>query len=277
MQNLWGDFLKFFRSLLNDRNDEIKDRLSSVIREIEIHRTNLLTIKDRLEARCKDLLEIVKKESDLKEDAKAYEIEYSELEKVVQIVNASELALNQLILRLETLKDLGDALYHLSFVLEAMKKIDKSVSGLLPSIEGVFDEFNSTLNETIIKLKITLPSLYLDLKKEEGEEFIEEAIKYVEKKSMQEEILKSKDELVKTKRVALLATGESMDETEPEFISSSKSSKLDEAMLNYIYEHKGNLNLIEASTLLNVPLDEVKQSILRLLHERKVGFGKKAE
>jgi len=269
--------LKFFRSLLDDRNDGIKDKLSSVIKEIENHRTNLLAIKDRLEARCKDLLEMVKKESELNKDAKVYEIEYSELEKVVQIVNASELALNQLVLRLETLKDLGDAVYHLSSVLEAMKKIDKSVSELLPSIEGVFDEFNSTLNETIIKLQITLPSLYLDLKKEGGEEFIEEAIKYVEKKAMQEEILTSKDELVKTKRVALLATGESMDETEPEFIPSSKSSKIDEAMLNYIYEHKGNLNLIEASTLLNVPLDEVKQSILRLLHERKFSFGKKDE
>ncbi|MCP8307698.1 MAG: hypothetical protein H3Z54_03280 [archaeon] len=266
--------MKFFGSL---RDDGIKEKLSSAIREIETHRTNLLSLKDKLEARCKDFLEIVKKESELKEDAKFYGTEYSELEKVVQIVNASELVLSQLILRLETLKDLGDAVYHLSSALKAMKKIDKSVSGLLPSIEGVLDEFNSTLNEIIIELQITLPSIYLNLKKEEGEEFIEEAIKYVEKKAMQKEILTSKDELIKTKRVALLATGESMDETEPEFIISSKSSKLDEAMLNYIYEHKDNLNLIEASTLLDVPLDEVKQSILRLLHEGKVSFGKKAE
>ncbi|MGQ9468421.1 MAG: hypothetical protein ACUVTD_01120 [Nitrososphaerales archaeon] len=267
--------MNFFKSLLRDEKDGIKDKLSSAIREIEIHRMNLLNLKDRLESRCKDLLEIVKKESELKEYAKVYETEYLELEKVFQIVSASELALSRLILRLETLKDLGDAVYHLNSALKAINNVDKSVSGLLPSIERNFDEINSTLNETIIKLQITSPSFYLDPKNEE--ELIEEAIKYVEEKAMQEKILTSKDELVNAKRVALLATVESIDETEPEFIPSSNSSKLDESMLNYIYEHKDKLNPIEASTLLNAPLDGVKQSILRLLHEGKVSFKKKAE
>ncbi|MEM2955742.1 MAG: hypothetical protein QXM25_03390, partial [Nitrososphaerales archaeon] len=121
--------MNFFKSLLNNENDNMKDKLSLAIREIEINRMNLLSLKDRLEARCKDFLEMVK------EDASAYEIEYSELKKAVQIVGASELALNQLALRLETLKDLGDAVYHLSSALKAMKKIDRSVSELLPSVE----------------------------------------------------------------------------------------------------------------------------------------------
>ncbi len=256
----------FFKSLLNNENDSMKDKLSLAIREIEINRMNLLSLKDRLEARCKDFLEMVK------EDASAYEIEYSELKKAVQIVSASELALNQLALRLETLKDLGDAVYHLSSALKAMKKIDRSVSELLPSVEGVFDEFNSTFNETIVKLKITPSSSYLDLNKGEGEDLVEEAIKYVEKKT-QKEILTSKEELVKTKRVALLATGESMDETEP--VLSLNSSDLDGIILNYVNKHRDNLNLIEASTLLDIPLDEVKHSILRLLHEGKISFEKK--
>ncbi len=257
--------MNFFKSLLNNENDSTKNKLSLAIREIEINRMNLLNLKNRLEARCKDFLEMVK------EDASAYEIEYSELKRAVQIVGASELALNQLSLRLEALKDLGDAVYHLSSALKAMKKIDRSVSELLPSIEGVFDEFNSTFNEAIVKLKITPPSSHLDLNEGEGEDLIEEAIKYVEKKT-QKEILTSKEELVKTKKVALLATGESMNGTEP--VLSLNSSDLDGIILNYVNEHRDNLNLIEASTLLDIPLDEVKYSILRLLHEGKISFKK---
>ena len=267
--------MKIFRSLLNKRNDGIKDKLSSAIREIEIHRANLLTLKDRLEARCKDLLEIIKKESGLEEDVKVYEVEYSELEKVFQIVGVSELALSGLILRLETLKDIGEAACHLGSAVKVMRKIDKSVSELLPTIEGVFDEFNSGFNETLIKSKIATPSFYHDLKNKEGEELIEEAIRYVEKKAMQEGTINLKDDLTEIKRVALLATGEDIDETEPEFISSN-SLNLDKAVLNYIHEHKGNLNLIEASASMKASLDEVEQSVLRLLHKGEVGFGKES-
>lgn len=252
--------MKFFRFLLNDRDDKMKDKLSLATKEIETHRIDLLNIRERLEARCKDFLEMAKKEN-----TNIYDMDYLELKKAVQIVNKSESALNQLILRLETLKDLGDIVYHLGTTLKVMKKIDKSVSELLPNLEGVFDEFSSTLSEIMVKLQIMPPSFYLNLKKEEGEEFIEKAIEYVEKKNIQEEILKSKEEIVKTKRLALLATGESMDEEEPEQVLNS--SDLDKIVLDYIHEHKDNFNLMEASTLLDVPLDEVKHSILRRLHK----------
>lgn len=242
----------------------MKDKLSLAIKEIEIHKAGLSSIKEKLEARYKNFLEITKKEG-------IYEMEYSELKKAVQMVNESELVLNQLILKLETLKDLGDVIYHLSATLKVMRNLDKSISDLLPNFEGILDELNSTLKETIIKLKITPISLNLDLEKEEGKEFIEKAIEFIEKKN-KEEILKSKEKFIETKRLALLATGESISEEEP--ILSLNSSDFDGLVLNYIREHKDNLNLIEVSTLLNAPLDEIKFSILRLLNEGKISFKK---
>lgn len=256
--------MNLFRSFLNDRKHGTKDELSLAIKEIEIHRNGLLSLKERLETYCKDFLKMSKKED------KIYDMDYSDLKKAIQIVNESELMLNQLILRLETLKDLRDVVYHLDSVLKAMRKIDKSVSDLLPNLEGVFDELNSTLREIIVKLQITPPSFHLNLDSGEGEEFIEKAIEYVEKKN-KEETIKSKEKFFETKRLALLATGGSVEE-EPLILNSSD---FDGLMLDYIHEHKDNLNLTEASALLGVPLDEVKVSILRLLREGKISFEKK--
>ncbi|MCP8306110.1 MAG: hypothetical protein H3Z49_03260 [archaeon] len=72
-----------------------------------------------------------------------------------------------------------------------------------------------------------------------------------------------------------MVTGETVDE--PRLTSSPlspKNSKLDKAIVDYICEHKGNLNILDASNSLNMPVDEVERSILRLASEGKVGFGK---
>ncbi|MCP8306111.1 MAG: hypothetical protein H3Z49_03265 [archaeon] len=182
-----------FRSLSKDENDGLKVKLSSAIREIEVRRRNLNNIKYRLNIRCKSLLETIKRETERKNDAKVdlHTAEYSTLENIVRIVDASELALAQIIIRLEMVKEMREVVYNLSSALKVVEDIGKSVSGLLPRVESFFDEFNSTLNETFVKLQNISPALNIDLKTEEGEELIEEAIKYVEKKVMREEILES--------------------------------------------------------------------------------------
>ncbi|MCP8311076.1 MAG: hypothetical protein L6N94_06230 [Candidatus Methylarchaceae archaeon HK01M] len=260
--------LNSFRSLSKDENDGLKVKLSSAVKEIEVRRINLNNIKYRLNIRCKSLLEIIKRETERKNDAKVdlYTVEYSTLENVVRIVDASELALAQIIIRLETVSEMREVIYNLSSALKVVEDVGKSASWLLPRVESFFDEFNSTLNETLVKLQKVSPVLNIDLKTEEGEELVEEAIKYVEKKVMQEEILESilstKDKTVveDAKKVVMLVTGETVDEQR---LTSSpllpKNLKLDKAMVDYIYEHKANLNIFNASNFLNMPVDEFER------------------
>ncbi|MEM3382958.1 MAG: hypothetical protein QXL52_00145 [Nitrososphaerales archaeon] len=258
--------MKLFRYSLNRRNDRIKDKLSLAIKEIEIHRKSLLNLKERLEVHCKDFLEITRKDGN-----KIYETDYSELKNAVNVVNASGLALNQLILRLETLKDLGDVIYHLDAVLKVTKNLGKSIFEILPNLDGVLDDLDSTLKEILIKLQIKPLSFNLNSNKEEGEEFIEKAIEYIEKKNKED--LESKERFAEKKRMAVLTTGESISEGD---ILSSNSSNFNSSLFGRIQKYKDDLNL-ETVNPLNKPSDRAKCSILGLLHEEKVIFREKDE
>ena len=194
-------------------------------------------------------------ESEYKNNTKInlYETEYLTLDNLIRIVDACELALIQIMIRLEIFRDLNEVVYNLSSTLKIMKEVGKSIFGILPSFERFFNDFNSTFNETYGKLQNLSPKLSIDLITEEGEGLIEDAIKYVEKKVLKDEtlgsIISNKDNIVieKPKKVAMLVTGEAVDESS---CLSPINSKINRAIVDYISEHKGNLNMLEA-------LDEV--------------------
>ncbi|MCP8322665.1 MAG: hypothetical protein L6N96_00605 [Candidatus Methylarchaceae archaeon HK02M2] len=247
--------MNLFKSLSKDENDGLKIKVSSAIRKIEVRRRNINNVKYRLRNRIKRLLELRKMESEYKNDTKInlYETEYLNLDNLIRIVDACELALIQIMIRLEIFRDLNEVVYNLSSTLKIMKEVGKSIFGILPSFESFFNDFNSTFNETYGKLQNLSPRLSIDLITEEGEELIEDAIKYVEKKVLKDETLESiisnKDNIVieKPKKVAMLITGEAVDESS---CLSPINSKINRAIVDYISEHKGNLNMLEA-------LDEV--------------------
>ncbi|NWG09557.1 MAG: hypothetical protein HXX80_04525 [Nitrososphaerales archaeon] len=254
-----------FRSLMNDGKDETKDRLSLAIKRLEIHKITLKGIRERLERRYEDLQIMATRECGKDRSiAKIYDEECSELRSAIQTVAASELTLTQVTIRLGTLKDIGEIIHHLSSALKIMKEISSSMSKLRPSLEGIVDDFNSTMNTTLVELKGIPTPIDINIETKDGTDIVERAIRYVEEKAMEEEIsepILSRDYEAE-KRVTVLATGEAIDE--PELLNHSN---IDEAIMDYIRNRKGEFSFSEVSTLLNIPMDEVKRSILRLLTE----------
>jgi division protein CdvB (Snf7/Vps24/ESCRT-III family) len=111
------------------RGDGIKPKISSTIKEIEYHRKELENLRVKLEQRRKALFDTTVKAMMTKDQSKAtiYANEWAELRKVGKVVYASELALTQVVLRLESIVDVGDVMSHMSMAFKVLHKVNKTV------------------------------------------------------------------------------------------------------------------------------------------------------
>jgi len=263
------------------RQENAKPKIASTIKEIELHRRELENLRVKLEQRRKSLFDTTVSAMMAKDQSKAlvYANEWSELRKVGKVVYASELALTQVVLRLESIVDVGDVMSHMSMAFKVLRKVNKTVQGLVPSLDQASDEINNALTETMAEMGHVSPSISLNIKTESGEELVEQARKLAEERAEEMkrtlvispyQIQHEVDEL--DNRVPLLAT--SGEDEEASILGTLyKPHPVDDAeekVLQYAAIHNGNVDITDASTVLKMPSDEVEQAMLTLMAEGKV-------
>ncbi len=264
------------------RNEDVKPKISSTIKEIELHRKELENLRVKLDQRRKSLFETTVKSMMAKDRSKAavYANEWAELRKVGKVVYASELALTQVVLRLESIVDVGDVMSHMSMAFKVLRKVNKTVQGLVPSLDQASDEISTTLTETMAEMGNVSPTINLNIQTESGEELVEQARKLAEERAeeMKRNLVVSPHQIEREgeeldRRVPLLATGDE-DEEEIAMIGTLYRSHpvedVEEQVLQYAAIHNGNVDISDVSTVLKMPSDDVEQAMLKLLSEGKV-------
>jgi division protein CdvB (Snf7/Vps24/ESCRT-III family) len=264
------------------RSDDIRPKLSTTIKEIEYHRKELENLRGRLEQRRRILFDTTVKAMVTKDETKAtiYANEWTELRKVGKVVYASELALTQVVLRLESIVDVGDVMSHMSMAFKVMQKVNKAVTGLMPSLDQASEDINSALNETMVGMSNITPSIQLNINTESGAELVEQARKLAEERAEEmRQNLRVSPRLIEREapeiqeRIPLLATGEDEDVEEQILGTIYKPQRPDdseERVLQYANIHNGRVDVTDASTVLKMPSDEVEQAMLTLLAQGKV-------
>ena len=263
------------------REENVKPKISSTIKEIEFHRKELENLRVKLEQRRKSLFDTTVRAMMTKDQSKAtiYANEWSELRKVGKVVYASELALTQVVLRLESILDVGDVMFHMSMAFKVLRKVNKTVQGLVPSLDQASSDINSALSETMAGMENISPAISLNIRTETGEELVEEARKLAEERA--EEMKRSLGAspmhmqlrgYEQSSRLPLLASGE--DDDEPAILGTVYKPKpveeTEEQVLQYAAIHNGNVDITDASTVLKMPSDEVEQAMLILMSQGKV-------
>ena len=263
------------------REENVKPKIATTIKEIEYHRKELENLRAKLELRRKSLFDTTVKAMMTKDQSKAtiYANEWSELRKVGKVVYASELALTQVVLRLESILDVGDVMFHMSMAFKVLRKVNKTVQGLVPSLDQASSDINSALTETMAGMENISPSISLNIQTETGEELVEQARKLAEERAEEMKLslgaspmhlqLRGYDQ---SSRVPLLATGEDDDES-PILGTVYKPRPVEETeeqVLQYAAIHNGNVDITDASTVLKMPSDEVEQAMLILMAQGKV-------
>jgi len=263
------------------REENVKPKIASTIKEIEFHRKELENLRVRLEQRRKSLFDTTVKAMMTKDESKAtvYANEWSELRKVGKVVYASELALTQVVLRLESILDVGDVMFHMSMAFKVLRKVNKTVQGLVPSLDQASSDINSALTETMAGMENISPSISLNIQTETGEELVEEARKLAEERAEEMKLSLGASPMhlqlrgyEQSSRVPLLAAGEDDDESAilGTVYKPRPVEETEEQVLQYAAIHNGNVDITDASTVLKMPSDEVEQAMLILMAQGKV-------
>jgi division protein CdvB (Snf7/Vps24/ESCRT-III family) len=263
--------------------DGLKKKLISAARRIEVHKREVISLRLRLENRRQSLFEKVVRAIEHKDDdsASIFAVELTEVKKVLKVVKVSELALMQIIVRLESIRDVGDVYSNMNDAFKIMRGVNKSVSGVVPSLENATEEVNTTLSETLADLGNLSSSVSLDVTHEGGQELFEKAKLFAEEKALElnegipSSVLSANGDSLfeKAKQVAMLANGEVSDEKDFQVTMLSQPDRkktVDEKVYKYIMNKNKRLNVIDAADALNLPIDEVEKTVFKLVSEGKL-------
>lgn len=274
-----------FRFIGRGKEDNIRPKISSTIKEIEFHRKELENLRSKLDQRRKSLFDTTVRAMMTKDQSKAniYANEWAELRKVGKVVYASELALTQVVLRLESIVDVGDVMAHMSMAFRVLTKVNKAVTGLMPSLDQASEDINNALSETMVGMSNISPSIQLNINTENGEELVEQARKLAEQRAEEmRQSLRVSPRLIQREapeiqqRIPVLATGEDEDEESQilgTIYGSQQEDDAEERVLKYANIHNGKVDVSDASSALKMPSDDIEQAMLTLMSQGKMKVG----
>jgi division protein CdvB (Snf7/Vps24/ESCRT-III family) len=224
--------------------------------------------------------------------------ELAEIRKLISFLQQVELALERVILRLETIKELSDIVIDLKPVLRTIQGISRQLSEILPEVASEINEINNVLIETIHSTKISDEiSIPVNRVTPAGEQILSEVESFLEKQIREKlpeppatletsSIKQSKAEI--KQMVALAASCSQSVSNEivdgrkycPENLISFRKAEiqeislkvgnLEEALLEYVKRSGGEIDLIRCSRDLGAPCEEVEKALRSLGAKGKV-------
>ena len=261
---------------------DYKSRISLALRDIEAQRRELDALKARLSERRQKLFDITVRALQEKNKSKAavYANEHAEVRKVYRVVEASELALTQVSLRMQSITEIGDAMLHMDTAFKSLKQVSRDMQGVIPALDAASTDINSTLVETMAQMGQISPNINIDIRTENSEDLVEQARRYAEEQSQrlreslnvvpsrfEEQILRNADN-----HTPLLATGDDEDEALVlgTLYASPTDEKIETEVLRYAATHEGAMDISRTAEQLGISQDLVEQSMIHLVAQGKV-------
>ncbi|MEJ5292732.1 MAG: hypothetical protein WHS82_03960 [Candidatus Methanosuratincola sp.] len=168
----------FFR-----RTPPLKDALSEAIINLGRQKRKLEIIDVKLKARRRELFRLctsaIEKKSS--ERAKIYANEIAEIKKVQEKVSNGILLLEQLMLRMETLREVGSTFAQLEPTLEVVRQVSDQLSEVIPEVSGELMHIGNSLNSVMAEMRIPLSEIEVAAISDtiENEEILDEASAFI--------------------------------------------------------------------------------------------------
>ncbi|MCS7117101.1 MAG: hypothetical protein RMJ31_04455, partial [Nitrososphaerota archaeon] len=168
------NLIRFFR-INKERDFECK--VNNAVKQIELHYRELESLKKKFESRRLALFEVAVREVERGgcAEASVYTNEYTELKRVIEAISYSKLALTFVAVKLESMRDMKDVIYHVSSALKLVKGMGKIVSNLNAMLESFTEEINSTLAEITVGYGSIISNMVANETFEDCEEVLERA------------------------------------------------------------------------------------------------------
>ncbi|MCX8176083.1 MAG: hypothetical protein N3E48_02485 [Candidatus Bathyarchaeota archaeon] len=283
----------------------LKEKISQAIFRLETQLNKLEQSASRLHQRDREMFErcIGAKASGDEARATMYANECVEIRKIAKIILASQLAIEKVILRLRTVEDVGDLLNQMSPVAGIIKETKNKLRGIVPEVAYELEEINNMLGNTIIEAgKTPLEEATSEVASDEAKKILAEAAVIAEQKMGEiypklpippqpepkaekpiEAVSQAAPQPVRqpepqqqkliheepTQPVMEKVVEESKQKLLKE-LSLEDLEKLEGEVLNYIYEHGGELSVKKCAEALNVNVEDVRKVLTKLEKDGKI-------
>lgn len=227
--------------------------------------------------------------------------ELSEVRKVLKMVMQCQLALERIILRLETIKEVSEIMAELNPALKNLRTLTKTLVHIMPNMAQELQKVNDSIGETLAMTHLNSPDSIVPLtaKTEAGQEILKEASEVLEKKIIDQlpappaPVVAGKAETgretVKKQMIALSATCSEISQPveqkrqreHPSYVTYKdvelrgvsftieRQSSLENAILEYAKE-MGELDLDQCADELNVPHEDLEKALDNLSKKQKI-------
>lgn len=229
--------------------------------------------------------------------------ELAEVRKLINFLKHVELAIERVILRLETIKELSIIVGDLRPALQTLQEVSKQLFTVLPEVSSELSEINNVISETIYATRISEEKMIIPVGNPtpDGVQILEEVSGFLEnelKDKLPEppadqsasNVLETETKEPIKQMVALAASCSqtSGEETLDEFdkytrnLFSVKKSEIQEvslkvrklsiedALLEYVRHSGGEIDLIQCSRELDASYDEVEKALQSLGAKGKI-------
>jgi len=277
----------------------IGETIFQTVRKLKIQRLKLEQATVRLRERDRVLFEAcvgeIKRER--RERAAICANELAEVRKLLNMVTQCQLALERIILRLETIKEVTEIMADLKPALQSLHVITENLVNVMPDVAQELERVNESISETLAVTRFNSPESIppLTAKTQAGEEILREVSAVLEEKlteqlpappvAIAEEKVQTREN-VKKQMIALAATCSEVTQPTEQGESESyvtykdvelkrvsftieRQSSLEDAILDYA-KNKGEIDVNQCALELNVPHVEVEQALENLGKKQKI-------
>ncbi len=180
---------KSIKSLINPTSPPVKELAAKSIYTLRVQQNKLEQASNRLRERDRILFEscttALKKNN--KEKAAICANELAEVRKLLRFLYNVQLAIERVVLRLETIKELSDIVIDLKPALKLLQNVSQDLFQVLPDVSTELDNVNSAISDTLYATKITTDENLVPVghKTEAGEQILKEVTSFMEDKIAQ--------------------------------------------------------------------------------------------
>lgn len=163
----------------------LKPRLNIAVKRIQLQMMRLDQVGDRFTKRDKSIFTRIVEAYTNHEMPRANILanELAELRKMEKSLLYTRLALEQIVLRLTTVTELGDVVTELAPAMAVLNGIKKGMVGIMPQAEREFDQIGTLINGIIIDASQTTQlNVNFEVANEDAQKILEEASIIAEKR-----------------------------------------------------------------------------------------------
>jgi division protein CdvB (Snf7/Vps24/ESCRT-III family) len=254
----------------------LKERIAQALFRLGSQKEKLEHMSARLQQRDKEMFQRCIGAQLSKDPAHAalYANECAEIRKMAHLTLSSELALERVILRMQTVEEFGDIMAQIAPVIGVVRETRGRIAGVIPEVANELGEVNNMLSDMSMETGQVGEDQGFDMSASstEARKVLEES-SAIASQQMKERFpeLPMPETRQPVAEAATPAT-RTPEQRIPIAITTngSEEAPLEDRLLTYIKSHNGELSLNNCSAELLVPSDDIKRSLQRLKDDGKI-------